>query len=149
MRAFGMMLRGREALRTFMKDWLGGFPDVFIHVADVFCLGNTEVGYKTTMPYVLTATHSGWSKAFGAPTGRHVKYHGIANCYIKKEAVSGQWQYTTEWDLPDMWAFLTALNITTPPAHPSGDLVPVDQCKPLFEWGSGEMNWFPQMGPPA
>ena len=31
------------------------------------------------------------------------------------------------------------------PKHPSADLVPVDQCKPLFEWGSGEMNWFPPM----
>ena len=49
------------------------------------------------MPYVLTATHTGWSKAFGAPTGRKVKYHGIANCYIKKEPSSGQWQYTREW----------------------------------------------------
>ena len=96
-RAFGMMLSGREALRSFMRDWLGGFPDVFIHVADVFCVGNAAAGYKTTMPYVLTATHSGWSKAFGAPTGRKVKYHGIANCYIKKEPSSGQWQYTREW----------------------------------------------------
>jgi hypothetical protein len=69
-----MMLRGREALRAFMADWLGGFPDVFIHVADVFCLGNEAAGYKTTMPYVLTATHSGWSQAYGAPSGRKVKY---------------------------------------------------------------------------
>ena len=44
-----------------------------------------------------------------------------------------------------MWSFLTALNLTADnvPAHPQADLVPVDQCKPLFEWGSGEMNWFP------
>ena len=135
------MLRGREALRVFMADWLGGFPDVFIHVADVFCEGSVAAGYKTTMPYVLTATHKGWTKAFGAPSGRPVKYHGIANCYIKR--VGGQWQYTREWDLPDMWAFITALNITTPLPHPAGDLVPVDTCKPLFEWGTGEMNWLP------
>mmetsp|Transcript_42409 Transcript_42409/g.137606 ORF Transcript_42409/g.137606 Transcript_42409/m.137606 type:complete len:175 (+) Transcript_42409:445-969(+) len=66
-RAFGMMIRGREALRDFMKDWLGGFPDVFIHVADVFCEGTDEVGYKTTMPYVLTATHSGHTKVRATP----------------------------------------------------------------------------------
>lgn len=149
-RAFGMMLRGREALRAFMIDWLGGFPDVFIHVADVFCEGNDEVGYKTTMPYVLTATHSGYSKAFGAPSGRAVKYHGIANCYIQRNA-AGQWQYTREWDLPDMWSFVTALNTTgqLQMSHPSADLVPVDQCKPLFEWGSGEMNWFPPDDSPS
>ena len=142
-RAFGLMLRGREALREFMADWLGAFPDVFIHVADVFCLGNDEVGYKTTMPYVLTATHTGTSKAFGAPTGRAVKYHGIANCYIQRDA-GGQWQYTREWDLPDMWAFTTAMNLSSAQLpHPAADLVPVDECKPLFEWGTGKMNWFP------
>lgn len=76
----------------------------------------------------------------------HIAALGCASqCYIKREAVSGQWQYTTEWDLPDMWAFITALNLTAAemPPHPAGDLVPVDQCKPLFEWGTGEMNWFP------
>ena len=25
-----------------MSDWLGGFPDVFIRVADIFCDGNDE-----------------------------------------------------------------------------------------------------------
>merc|ERR1719316_2311482 len=58
-----------------MSDWLGGFPDVFIRVADIFCDGNDEAGYKTTMPYVLTATHTGWSKAWGEPTGKKVQYH--------------------------------------------------------------------------
>ena len=59
-----------------------------LYVADVFCDGNDDVGYKTTMPYVLTATHTGWSKAYGAPSGRPIKYHGIANCFIKQ--IDGQ-----------------------------------------------------------
>ena len=45
-----------------------------------------------------------------------------------------------------MVAFLAALNRTAADMagpHPSGDLVPVDECRPLFEWNSGEMNWFP------
>lgn len=44
-----------------------------------------------------------------------------------------------------MWAFVTSMNLTADrlPPHPPGDLVPVDQCKPLFEWTTGEMNWFP------
>ena len=35
------------------------------------------------------------------------------------------------------------LNASQMPAHPSGDLVPVDQCKPLFEWETGKLSWFP------
>ena len=63
--------------------------------------------------------------------------------FIKRNG-AGQWQYTREWDLPDMWAFMSSLNrsVTQMP-HPRADLVPVDECKPLFEWGSGDMNWFP------
>lgn len=141
-RAFGTILDGREGLRAFMKDWLVGFPDVFIYVSDVFCEGNDEVGYKTTMPYVLTATNTGAS-SFGPATGKKIKYHGIANCFILK--IDGQWQYTTEWDVPDMWSFLNALNkssIEFP--HPKVDMMTIDECKPLFEWGTGKMNWFPK-----
>ena len=49
-RAFGMMIRGREALRDFMKDWLGGFPDVFIHVADVSPIATTT--FPPSLPVV-------------------------------------------------------------------------------------------------
>ena len=52
--------------------------------------------YKTTMPYVLTATHTGWSKAWGELTGKKVQYHGIANCFVKKN-VTGGWQYTSAY----------------------------------------------------
>lgn len=142
-RAFGTVLNGREGLRSFMKDWLTGFPDVFIYVSDVFCEGNDEIGYKTTMPYILTATNTGPSEAFGPATGAKIKYHGIANCYILK--IDGQWQYTTEWDVPDMLSFLNAMNKSSLAyPHPKTDLMTVDECKPLFEWGTGKMNWFPK-----
>lgn len=141
-RNFGTFIDGREGLRAFMKDWLTGFPDVFIYVSDVWCHGNDVAGYKTTMPYVLTATNTGPSETFGAATGKKIKYHGIANCFVAK--VDGQWQYTTEWDVPDMWSFLNALNKSSLELpHPKADMMTVDECKPLFEWGTGKMNWFP------
>merc|ERR1711907_135299 len=141
-RAFGTLINGRTGLRTFMKQWLEGCPDVFILVSDLFCEGNDEVGYKTTMPYVLTATNTGPS-VYGPATGRKVKYHGIANCYIKK--FGDQWMYTNEWDVPDMWSFLVQMGVDIAKQdHPENDLMSIDQCKPLFEWGSGKMNWFPR-----
>jgi hypothetical protein len=138
-RAWGTHIQGREGLRQFMMDWLGGFPDVFIRVADLFCDGNDEDGYKTTMPYVLTATHTGWSKAWGEPTGQKVHYHGIANCFVKKNSTGG-WQYTYEWDVGDTASFFTVLNRSMVP-HPADDLIPTEDCTPLFDWGSGKMNW--------
>eukprot|EP00441_Pelagodinium_beii_P030993 CAMPEP_0197708776 /NCGR_PEP_ID=MMETSP1338-20131121/128122_1 /TAXON_ID=43686 ORGANISM="Pelagodinium beii, Strain RCC1491" /NCGR_SAMPLE_ID=MMETSP1338 /ASSEMBLY_ACC=CAM_ASM_000754 /LENGTH=616 /DNA_ID=CAMNT_0043292707 /DNA_START=33 /DNA_END=1883 /DNA_ORIENTATION=+ len=139
-RAFGSIINGREGLASFMKEWLKGFPDVFIYVSDLFCEGNDDIGYKTTMPYVLTATNTGPS-VYGPATGKKVKYHGLANCYIKK--IDGRWQYTNEWDVPDMWSFLVQLNVSIDSLkHPTQDLMNIDECKPLFEWG-GKMNWFP------
>jgi len=141
-RAFGVVINGRKGLLDFMKEWLIGFPDVFIRASDIFCEGNDDVGYKTTMPYVLTATNSGPSM-FGPATNKTVRYHGIANCYIKM--INGQWQYTNEWDVPDMWSFLVQLGVDiSAQEHPKTDLMTVDECKPLFEWGSGKMNWFPK-----
>jgi len=140
-RAFGTIIDGRTGLREFMKEWLEGFPDVFIQMSDLFCEGNDDVGYKTTMPYVLTATNTGPS-IYGPATGKKVKYHGIANCYIKK--IDGQWKYTTEWDVPDMWSFLVAMDLSIDKLpHPATDMMTIDDCKPLFEWETGYMNWFP------
>ena len=65
------------------------FPDLQIHVTDVFCVGNDIDGYKTTMPDVLIGTNTGPS-SFGPPTGRRVSYNGIAVCYVQK--VGGKWQ---------------------------------------------------------
>merc|ERR1712137_633882 len=81
---------------------------------------------------------------FGPATNKTARYHGIANCYIK--GINGQWQYTNAWDLPDMWSFLVQLGVDiSAQEHPKTDLMTVDECKPLFEWGSGKMNWFPSL----
>jgi hypothetical protein len=140
-RAFGTIIDGKTGLREFMQEWLAAFPDVFIQMSDLFCEGNDEIGYKTTMPYVLTATNTGPS-IYGPATGKKVKYHGIANCYIAQ--IDGQWQYTTEWDVPDMWSFLTAMDLKIDDLpHPAYDMMTLDDCKPLFEWKTGYMHWFP------
>ena len=47
-RAFGLMLHGREALRAFMKDWLGRFPDVYASppLANEFEQGGSHTAQK-------------------------------------------------------------------------------------------------------
>jgi len=140
----GSLINGRSGLRHFAKQRLEGFPNVVIHVPDVFCEGNDVSGYKTTMPYVVTETNTGPSM-FGPATGRSIRYHGIANCFIKKTR-NGDWVYTGEWNVPDMWSMFVQLGFPMDrQKHPATDVVPIDQCKPLFEWGSGKMNWWPSL----
>ena len=74
---------GMAALKELVWRTKRAFPDLRIHVTDVFCTGNDVDGYKTTMPDVLTGTNTGPS-AFGPPTGRKVAYNGIAVCFVQK-----------------------------------------------------------------
>ena len=51
-------------------------------------------------------------------------------------------RYTTEWDVPDMWSFLVAMDLSIDKLpHPATDMMTIDDCKPLFEWETGLMNW--------
>ena len=43
-----------------------------------------------------------------------------------------------------MWSFLTAMDLKIDDLpHPAYDMMTLDDCKPLFEWGGDVMNWFP------
>ena len=100
------------ALKELVWRTRRAFPDLKIHVTDVFCTGNDVDGYKTTMPDVLTGTNTGPS-AFGPPTGKKVSYAGIAVTYVQK--VGGRWQYVSEVVVHDELALLTQARPMPPP----------------------------------
>ena len=74
--SFGREYQGMAALKDLVWGTKRAFPDLQIHITDVFCTGNDVDGYKTAMPDVLTGTNTGPS-AFGPPTGRKVTYNGV------------------------------------------------------------------------
>jgi len=134
--SYGLYLSGMKELKQLLSDFLGAFPDLRLHITDVFCEGNDIDGYKTTMASVHTATHLGKSRLFGPPTGKAVKWQGIANCFIKN--FNGQYKYTAEWNMPDMWALYEQLGVK--PAHPAHNPQPVADCEQIFDWDTGRLN---------
>ena len=70
--SWGVVYKGREQLKEAVAETINAFPDIQIHITDCFCVGNDVDGYKTTMPDILTGTHTGYSKKYGPPTGTSV-----------------------------------------------------------------------------
>jgi len=133
---FGEYIQGMDKLKTLVMQTFKAFPDIKLHMVDTFCEGNDNDGYKTTMPVIHTATHLGWHPIFGKPTGRKLVWSGIPNCFIKN--IGGQWKYTAEWNLPDVWSLYTQLGVNPP--HPHDNPQPIDDCEQIFDWKTGYLN---------
>merc|ERR1712046_386173 len=124
-----------DNLKELVASTTRAFPDLKIHITDVFCYGNDIDGYKTVMPDILTGTNTGPS-AYGPATGEKVRYSGTAVCYVQK--VLGRWVYVAEWLLHDEFALISQLglsNLSQVP-HPPLDDHPHD-CSvntPGFGW---------------
>ena len=87
----GEYLRGMDQLIELVNTTLVAFPDIQLHIVDSFCEGNDIDGYKTSMPVLHTATHTGHHPVFGPPTGRRAAWYGVPNSFIKN--INGQWKY--------------------------------------------------------
>ena len=86
----GEYLRGYRQLEALVLNTLAAFPDIRLHIVDAFCEGNDIDGYRTTMPVIHTATHSGAHPVFGTPTNRSLTWYGVPNSFVRN--VSGQWK---------------------------------------------------------
>jgi len=133
--AFGVYIRGYEALEKLAFDTMTAFPDIQLHIIDTFCQGNDIDGYKTTMPVIHTATHLGWHPVMGRPTGKRLTWAGIPNTFIKK--VNGEWKYTAEMNLPDMGDLYSQDGVW--PARPQA-MYKVNNCEQIFDWDTGSIN---------
>ena len=86
----GEYLQGMDQLIGLVNTTLIAFPDIKLHIVDSFCEGNDIDGYKTSMPVLHTATHTGPHPVFGPPTGKRAVWYGMPNSFIKN--IDGQWK---------------------------------------------------------
>merc|ERR1712166_1737818 len=133
--SWGSSKHGMQALKDLVAGTLVAFPDLQIHVTDVFCHGNDIDGYKTVMPDVLIGTNTGPS-SYGPATGRRVEYSGTAVTYVQR--VNGRWVYVAEWLLHDEWSLIDQLGFSdlTKVPHPALAVAAHD-CRanqPGFGW---------------
>lgn len=125
---------GKKALRDGVLAEMRAFPDIKIHITDCVCKGNDNDGYKCAMPDVLTGTNLGPS-AYGPPTGRYARWTGLVESFVKRNPVTGQWQYYAEWGVHDEWALIQQLGLDfSRVPHPPINNEPLHDCSPLLKF---------------
>jgi hypothetical protein len=134
---------GKKELRDAVYAEMRAFPDIQIHITDCVCRGNDDDGYKCAMPDVLTGTNLGPS-AYGPATGRYARWTGMVESIVKKDPVSGLWQYVAEWGVHDEWALIQQLGLDFRRVpHPQENLEPIHDCTPLTVFApDAQMNRF-------
>lgn len=136
--SFGRIFRGMDALKSMVKRTQAAFPDLRVHITDVYCVGNDVDGYKTIMPDILTGTNLGASD-YGPATNRSVSYSGLAVSYVQQ--VRGKWQYIAEWVLHDELSIYRQLGLDNSSVLPSSSITPNPGCglnQPSWGWKPDE-----------
>jgi predicted ester cyclase len=96
--ASGRELFGHADLIQFAIDWLACFPDGQMHF-DHFCaLGDDEKGYRTSLRWTFTGTHTGFG-IYGEPGGKPVKIMGITHASVHAGKIIEEWTVFNELDV--------------------------------------------------
>merc|ERR1739838_646741 len=81
-----------------------------------------------------TGTNLGPS-AYGPPTGRYARWTGLVESFVKRNPLTGQWQYYAEWGVHDEWALIQQLGLDFERVpHPPQNLEPLHDCTPLLKF---------------
>ena len=88
---------GTQAVRAMTRSLLSTFPDLGLHVDEVYWMGNDDDGYRVSVRWHALGTHRGWS-LYGEPTGRRVRLWGLQQLYIERERIVEDWMLFNEFE---------------------------------------------------
>ncbi len=90
----GRALFGREELQTDIVSLIGAFPDLRMHIDDVFWDDDRRGGCRSSTRWTLLGANTGPS-AYGSPTGASLRLSGITNHRIEEgQFVEGRTAYS-------------------------------------------------------
>jgi predicted ester cyclase len=124
----GRVLFGREELQTDVLSLMGAFPDLQMHIDDVFWDGDQRRGYRSSMRWTLLGTNTGPS-AYGPPTNAYLRLSGITNHCIEEGQFVEGWTAYSELSLARRLA-------RTAPRMQSEETEPCNPTKPSREAAS-------------
>ena len=90
---------GRGDVRAMARALLATFPDLGMHVDEVYWMGNEADGYRRlgALDGARDAPRS-WS-LYGEPTGRRVHLWGLNQLYIQGGEIVEDWMLFNEFDV--------------------------------------------------
>jgi predicted ester cyclase len=89
---------GRADVRKMARALMATFPDLGLHVDEVYWMGNEADGFSVSVRWTALGTHRGHG-LYGAPTGRRVHIWGLNQLYIRGGQIVEEWALFNEFDV--------------------------------------------------
>jgi predicted ester cyclase len=89
---------GRADVRKMARSLMATFPDLGLHVDEVYWMGNEAEGFSVSVRWTAIGTHRGYG-LYGAPSGRRVHIWGLNQLYIRDGRITEEWALFNEFDV--------------------------------------------------
>jgi predicted ester cyclase len=89
---------GRATVRAMARGLLATFPDLGLHVDEVYWMGNEAEGFSVAVRWTGSGTHRGYG-LYGDPTGRRVHLWGLSQLYFAGGRIVEDWMLFNEFDV--------------------------------------------------
>jgi predicted ester cyclase len=89
---------GRAEVKGMARNLLATFPDLGMHVDEVYWMGNEADGFAVSARWTASGTHRGYG-LYGRPTGRRVFIWGISQLYYVNGKIAEEWTLFNEFDM--------------------------------------------------
>ena len=89
---------GRGDVKGMARSLVSAFPDLGMHVDEVYWMGNDDEGYRVSVRWTALGTHRGHG-LYGVPTGRRVHLWGINQWNITDGRITEDWMMFNDFDV--------------------------------------------------
>ncbi len=89
---------GRSEVKAMARMLMSTFPDLGLHVDEVYWMGNDTDGYAVSVRWSASGTHRGYG-LYGKPTGRRVFLWGLSQLYYQQGRIVEDWMLFNEFDV--------------------------------------------------
>ena len=89
---------GRNEVKAFARTLMSTFPDLGVHVDEVYWMGNDTDGYSVSVRWTAAGSHRGYG-FYGTPTGRRVSMWGLSQLYYQGGKIVEDWVLFNEIDV--------------------------------------------------
>lgn len=89
---------GRGEVKGMARMLMSTFPDLGLHVDEVYWMGNDADGYSVSVRWSASGTHRGYG-LYGRPTGRRVFLWGLNQLYFQGGKIVEDWLLFNEMDV--------------------------------------------------
>ena len=89
---------GRGEVKAMARNLLATFPDLGLHVDEIYWMGNDVDGFSVSVRWTAAGTHRGYG-LYGVPTGRRVAMWGLSQLYFHNGRIVEDWMLFNELDM--------------------------------------------------